>query len=39
MIARPQRFVGHDIGLIVTCACTTQFAIEAEKLVLMDAFR
>ncbi len=39
MIARPpKRVVGHDIGLMVACACTMQFPIEAEKLVPMDAF-
>jgi pimeloyl-ACP methyl ester carboxylesterase len=32
------RVVGHDIGLMVAYAYTTQFPTETEKLVVMDAF-
>src|SRR6266480_1366085 len=32
------RVVGHDIGLMVAYAYATQFPVETEKLVLMDAF-
>ncbi|MEY2486664.1 MAG: hypothetical protein QOH39_2312 [Verrucomicrobiota bacterium] len=32
------RVVGHDIGLMVAYAYATQFPVETEKLVVMDAF-
>jgi len=32
------RVVGHDIGLMVAYAYATQFPMETEKLVVMDAF-
>src|SRR5437773_5523139 len=32
------RVVGHDIGLMVAYAYATQFTMETEKLVMMDAF-